>query len=103
MALFNALMRYKDQRQILRFDMHGDTKATIHLINGNNCIVFMANQYIVDEADVILAARPPKAEYMIYNDWDKVSSAAEHRAQREHISIMKFGRFAYRLDEIGSE
>lgn len=103
MALFNALMRYKDQRQITRFDMHGDTKATLYLNNGDNCVVFMATQYIVDEADVTLAAKSPKAEYLIYNDWDKVSSAAEQRAKRENISVMKFGRFAFRLDEIGSE
>lgn len=101
MALINSLLRYKEQGKIASFDMHGSNKATLHLSNGNECVVYMASQYIVGESDVYDAANGhPKAEYLIYNNWDSVSGAAERLAEREGISVMKFGRFAYKLDEL---
>lgn len=103
MALIHSLIKYKSQGKILSFDMHGKNRATLRLPNDVRCVVYMASQYIVGESDVEDAANgEPRAEYLIYNNWDAVSSAAEALAEREGLSIMKFGRFAYKLDEIGA-
>ncbi len=103
MALINSLLRYKDQGQISSFDMHGDNKATLHLPNGDECIVYMASQYIVGESDVYEATNEqPIAKYLIYNNWDSISGAAESLAERKGLLVMKFGKFGYKLDEIGT-
>lgn len=102
MALFDALLRYKRQGQLARFDMHGKTKATIHLFDGQQYIVYMASQYIVGETDVLEALEEPVAEYLVYNNWDSISGAAERLAKDNGISVMKFGRFAYKLDELNA-
>lgn len=103
MALINSLMRYKDQGKLVRFDMHGDNKATLHLPNSRECVVYMASQYIVGESDVFDSTNEiPKAEYLIYNNWDSISGAAEKLAARKGLEIVKFGRFSYMLDEIGA-
>lgn len=103
MSLIYSLMKYKEQGKLLSFDMHGDNKATLHLPNGEECVVYMASQYIVGESDVYDAANgDPKAEYLIYNNWDSISGAAERTAVTEGITVMKFGRFSYKLDEIGT-
>jgi uncharacterized protein with GYD domain len=100
MALFNALMRYKEEGRIASFDMHGDKKATVRLLSGSQILVYMSDQYIIGEADVVEAAEHPAAAFVVYNNWDTVGQGAFKEATRRAIEVHKFAAFAYRLDEL---
>jgi hypothetical protein len=100
MALFNALMRFKDEGRLRSFDMHGDKKATAHLLCGQSVVIYMSTDYIIGAAEIREAAEAPRAEYVIYNNWDKVSSSAYEEARDLGIQVHKFGAFGYRLDEL---
>lgn len=103
MALFHALLRYKDEGRICSFDMlHDADKATVQLAGGKSIVVYMSSDYIVGEAKVREAADPPTAKYLVYNNWDKITEAAKEEANRLGIEIHSFGAFGHRLDKLNA-
>lgn len=100
MALFHALMRYKDEGRVRSFDMHGDKKATAVLSSGKVLTLYMSDEYIIGESEVAEAAENPTAQYLIYNIWDRVTQNAHNEAKRIGIEIHTFGAFGFRLDEL---
>ncbi|WP_343725877.1 hypothetical protein [Herbaspirillum huttiense] len=93
-------MKYKDAGQIVSFDLHDDKKATIKLPVGTEYVVYMAAQYIIGEADVEDAIDNPKANYLLYNNWDVLGRSAKVKAERAGIEIYKFSFFPYVLDQL---
>lgn len=103
MALFHALMRYKDEGRVLSFEMHGEKKATVALPNGRSLTLYMSAEYIIGESEIVEAAEKPMAQYVIYNSWDKVTQRAYTEARRIGLEILKFGAFGFRLDELNEK
>lgn len=103
MALFHALMRYKDEGRVRSFDLHGGKKATAELSGGQSVTLYMSDDYIIGESEVAEAAENPTAQYLIYNSWDKVTQSAYTEARRIGIEIHKFGAFGFRLDELNGK
>lgn len=102
MALFDALLRYKNEGRLKHFVMHGSKKATVSLANGKSFLAYMANEYIIGESDIAEAAANPKAKLIIYNNWDVISTSAMKEAKRLDIEVYTFGFFAHRLDEMNA-
>ncbi len=103
MALFHALMRYKDEGRVRSFDLHGGKKAMAVLPGGQSVTLYMSDEYIIGESEVAEAAESPTAQYLIYNSWDKVTQSAYTEARRIGIEIHKFGVFGFRLDELNGK
>lgn len=103
MALFHALMRYKDEGRVRSFDMHGEKKATVALPNGKSLTLYMSDEYIIGESEIAEATEKPTAQYVIYNSWDKVTQSAYTEARRIGLEIHKFGAFGFRLDELNGK
>ena len=103
MALFHALMRYKDEGRVESFDLHGDKKATAVLPGGKSLTLYMSDEYIIGESEVAEAEESPPAQYLIYNAWDRVTQSAYNAARRIGIEIYNFGAFGFRLDEINGK
>lgn len=59
MALMHSLMRYKTERRIESFDMHGENKATVKLADRQSFVVYMSPDYIIGEAEILEAASRP--------------------------------------------
>ncbi|BBJ22641.1 hypothetical protein [Candidatus Nitrotoga sp. AM1P] len=100
MALIHALMRYKSEGKMRSFDMHGDKKATVALPSGKSLTLYMSDEYIIGGSEIAEAAENPKAQYLIYNSWDKVTQSAYSEARRIGIEIHNFGAFGFHLDEL---
>ena len=100
MALYHSLIKYKQERRILSFDLISDRKAKVRLLNARSLTIYISDYYIVGVAEVVEAVAEPRADYMVYNNWDMIASAALEEARRQNIEIHKFGAFAYRLDEL---
>lgn len=100
MAIFDALMRYKQERRIRSFDLLGNGKATVRLLNGRSIVIFMSVDYIIGEAQIVEASEEPRAEYVVYNAWDRVGGSAIAMAKRLDIEVKNFGAFGHRLDEL---
>lgn len=103
MSLFHTLMRFKDEGRILRFEMLESQKAQAMLRNGRRITLFMSKEYIIGSSEVGEALEEPAAEFMIYNNWDKLTPSAAAEGRRRGLVIMKFGNFGYKLDELASE
>ena len=82
--------------------MHGSKKATVSLANGKSFLAYMANQYIIGESDIAEAAASPKANLLIYNNWDNLSTSAIKEAKRLDIEVYTFGFFAHKLDDMNA-
>lgn len=102
MALIHTLLNYRDAGKVASFQMSGQKKATVELRNGTVLVVYMADQYIVGDAEVVEAAAPPAAQFLIYNVWDRVSSAAYSLGRRNGLEVISFGAFGHRLDEMNA-
>lgn len=103
MALYNALIRYKEEGRIRSFDvLERGEKATVRLAGGKSIVVYMSADYIVGEAEVQKATDAPAAKYLIYNNWDRVGEAAKQEAKRLGVEVHKFGAFGHRLDELNA-
>lgn len=102
MALFNTLLRYKQEGRLVSFDMHGEKKATLRLDNGKSILVYMSDQYIIGGAEVVEAASAPPAKFLLCNNWDTVGQGAFAEAKRLGIEIHKFGAFGHRLDDMNA-
>ena len=100
MSLKSSLMRYFEEGRLRSFDAHDDKKATLHLANGRDLMIYMPTQYIIGEADIAEAMEDPSAEYLVYNVWDSVSERAKEAARRAGIEIYTFGGFGNFLDRI---
>ena len=98
MALIHTLLNYRDAGKVASFQMSGQKKATVELRNGTVLVVYMADQYIVGDAEVA----PPAAQFLIYNVWDRVSSAAYSLGRRNGLEVISFGAFGHRLDEMNA-
>lgn len=103
MSLFHTLMRFKDEGRIARFETIESQKALATLPNGRSITVFMSKEYIIGGAEVQEALAEPAAEFMIYNNWDKLTPSASEEGHRQGLPIMKFGAFGYKLDELADE
>lgn len=103
MALFHALMRYKNEGRVRSFNMLGDRKATAVLLNGKTLTLYMSEEYIIGQSEIAEAEEDPAAQYLIYNSWDRVTQSARDEAGRIGIEIHKFGAFGYRLDELNGK
>ena len=97
MALFNALLRYKEEGRIVSFDMVSDKKAQVRTSKGR-IVVFMSSEYINGEAEIAEAAQDPTASALVYNTWDKISKSAAIEARRNGIEVYTFGAFGHWLD-----
>lgn len=100
MALMHALLRFKNEGRIQSFEIFDHKRAVVQLVSGKSIVVYMSEDYIVGEAEVREAAMEPRAQFVIYNNWDNVGVAAFREAKRLGIEVHKFGAFAFRLDEL---
>lgn len=100
MALIHALLSYRDAGKVASFEMSGTKKATLTLMNRAIVVVYMADQYIVGDVEVEEAAASPSAQFLIYNNWDRVSPAAYSLGKRRGIEVVSFGAFGHRLDQL---
>lgn len=101
MALIHSLQRLKDHGDLHRFEIHDTTHGTVILRNGRRINVYMSSEYIIGETHIreaFISGWNP--EYIIYNEWDKVTSAAENEARRHGAQLVKYGRFRYILKEM---
>jgi len=99
MALFNTLLNLKEKGLMLRFDMNGEDKGVITLLNREYVNVFMSTEYIVGITEIREAfLREPYPDYIIYNAWDKVTDSAREEAKRNHVPVVSFSQFRYMLE-----
>lgn len=103
MSLFHTLMRFKNEGRIAHFEMLESQKAQATLPNGRAITLFMSKEYIIGGSEVQEALEEPAAEFMIYNNWDKLTPSAREEGCRCGLPIMKFGAFGYKLDELAAE
>lgn len=102
MALIHTLLNYRSAGKVASFKMLGEKKATVELRNGTVLTVYMSDQYIVGDSEVMEAAAQPPAQFLIYNVWDRVSSAAYSLGRSNGIEVISFGAFGHRLDEMNA-
>ncbi|OLU24201.1 hypothetical protein [Pseudomonas sp. PA27(2017)] len=100
MALINSLMRYKMEKRISSFNMITAKKAEILLPNGSSFLIYMSDQYIIGETEIQEAIQAPKANFIIYNNWDNIAQSAIDHARRNEVEVHKFGAFGHKLDEM---
>lgn len=101
MALINALMAFKNKGYVRNFKMLGQQKATVRLQNGMTLVVFMAADYIVGKTAVEEAiSAEPRPDYILYDEWGKVTEAARAAAKKVHLPIVRFGHFGHILEEL---
>ncbi len=101
MALINALMAFKNNGYVRNFKMIGQQKATARLRNGMTLVLFMAADYIVGETAVEEAIRTePRPDYILYDQWGKVTEAARAAAKRVDVPIVRYGHFFHILEEL---
>jgi hypothetical protein len=101
MALINTLMRLKDLRRVVKFEMIEREKARVELANGKLLVVYMSDDYVIGAASVMGAvATEPHPDYIVYNHWNKVTDDAFEEAKRLKIPLVKYGKFRYDLDDM---
>lgn len=104
MALFNTLMRLKEDGLVKRFDMLQTQKAKIYLHNNQTIIAYMSDDYVIGITSIRESIQSnPQPDYIVYNDWDKVTEPAEEEAKRLRIPLVKYGRFRYILKNLLEE
>jgi hypothetical protein len=98
MALIHSLLRLKDYNLVERFDLLNDERATVYLSDGRSVIVYMGKDYLVDVPAVEDAINDGnRANYIIFNAWDRPSSAALIRARNLGVPMISFVTFQDRL------
>jgi hypothetical protein len=102
MALFNSLLRYKGEGRLLSFDMISEKKAKVRIARGREIVIYMSDYYIVGLAEVREAVEAPKADFMLYNNWDMLAAGASAEGRRVGVEIYKFGAFGHKLDEMNA-
>lgn len=101
MALFNTLMRLKEDGLVKRFDMLQSQKAKVYLQNNQTVIAYMSDDYVIGVTSIRESAQSdPQPDYIVYNDWDKVTEQAEEEAKNLRIPLVKYGRFRYILKDL---
>lgn len=101
MALFNTLMRLKEDGLVKRFDMLQTQKAKVHLQNNQTVIAYMSDDYVIGITSIRESVQSDlQPDYIVYNDWDKVTEQAEEEARNLGIPLVKYGRFRYILKEL---
>lgn len=103
MSLVHTLMRFKDEGRVSRFELLDQQKAKITLRGGREITVYMSKDYIIGSSEVEEALEHPAAEFLIYNNWDKLTPSASAEGRRRGLEIASFGAFGYRLDELSAE
>lgn len=94
-------MRLKEVGSVKRFDMIESQRAKVHLQNGKSLVVYMSDDYVLGVASIREAVQnDPRPDYIVYNDWDKVTENAEEEARRLGIPFVKYGRFRHVLNEL---
>jgi hypothetical protein len=101
LALINTLYRLKDLGQIAEFEMVGRERAYVRLFNGKSITVYMPVDYIIGAAAIREAlAREPYPDYIIYNNWNRITPEAEAEVGRMKVPFVKYGRFRHILEEL---
>lgn len=104
MALIHTLMRLKDDGAVTDFDLMGGQKAQVNLRNGKSIVVYMSDDYILGATSVREAVEnTPYPDYIVYNNWNKVTEGAEEEARRLKIPFVKYGKFRYILDGLNAQ
>jgi predicted GTPase len=97
-------MRLKEHGAIKKFDMIESQKAKVHLQNGMSLVIYMSDDYVLGIVSIREAVQDePNPDYIVYNDWDKVTENAEEEARRLGIPFVKYGRLRHVLDELLSK
>jgi len=101
MALINTLMRLKEDGAIKRFDMIEDQKARVYFQNNKSLVIYMSGDYILGITSIREAIQDePRPDYIVYNDWDRVTENAEEEARKIRIPVVKYGRFRHIINEL---
>lgn len=104
MALIHALMRLKDYGLVKNFEFvdRSEEKAKVVLANEQQIIVYMAeDSYILTYIGIQNAWEPPPVpDYIIYNQWDKVTRQAHEKANSQGVNLVSFGEFHRLLMEM---
>lgn len=94
------LMRLKSEGVVTGFDLIGNQKAVARLRNKESIILCMPDDYIIGDAAIREAVgSSPCPEYIVYNDWDRVTDNAVEQARKLNTPLIRYGRLRYILDE----
>lgn len=102
MSIKSTLMHFVNEGRIKSFDAHSDKKATLHLRNGNQILIYMPTQYIIGGAEIEEAIEQPRASCLVYNAWDIMSRSTQDYGKRLGVDIYNFGAFGHYLDQINA-
>jgi hypothetical protein len=100
MALIHSLLRLKDYNLVERFDLLDGERAIVYLPDGRSIVVYMCKDYLVDVPAIEDAVNDGnRADYIVFNAWDRPSPAAFTRAKNLRVPFISFLTFQNMLGD----